>query len=92
MNDGTAGTILLFFRRANVRVSSSETDSAGGVIGGPAGDPKSKLEPEDCWRVCLSVGECESWLTNASADLEKTKPRCWSALVTMWRSRKGTRM
>jgi hypothetical protein len=90
----TAGTMWLLRRRANVRVCSSGTDVAGGVMGGGvAVELKSKPEPEDCWRVCESVGdERESWLTNASADFEKTKPRCWSALVTVWRARDGTRM
>lgn len=89
-----AGTMLLFRRRANVRVCSSGTDCAGGVVGG-GGAPveNSKLDPADCWRVCVSVGEeGDSWLTNASADLEKTKPRCRRALVTVWREREGTRM
>jgi hypothetical protein len=90
----TAGTMLLFRRRANVRVCSSGTDCAGGVFGG-GGVPveNSKLDPADCWGVCVSVGEeRDSWLTNASADLEKMKPRCWRALVTVWRAREGTRM
>ena len=53
----------------------------------------SKPDPEDCWRAWVRVGEeGESWLTNASADLEKTKPRCCKALVTVWRAREGTRM
>jgi hypothetical protein len=88
-----AGTMLLFRRRANVRICNSGTDFAGGVVGGGAPVENSKLDPADCWRVCVSVGEeGDSWLTNASADLEKTKPRCWRALVTVWRAREGTRI
>src|SRR5438874_806801 len=90
----TAGTMLHFRRRANVRVCSSGTDCAGGVIGAAVeGAPKSKLDPEDCRRVCVKVGEDgDIWLTKASADFEKTKPRCWRAFVTVWRAREGTRM
>jgi hypothetical protein len=87
------GTMLLFRRRANVRVCSSGTDCAGGVVGDDVPVEKSKLDPADCWRVCTSVGEeGDSWLTNASADLEKTKPRCRRAFITVWRARDGTRM
>jgi hypothetical protein len=53
----TAGTMLLFRRRANVRVCSSGTDCAGGVFGGAAPAENSKLDPADCWSACVSVGE-----------------------------------
>ena len=96
----TAGTMLLFFRRAKVRICSSGIDLAGGVVGGGAAaaaaaaaageeeeggmDTKSKLDPEDWRRVCVGVGdEGESLLTKASADFEKTKPRCCKAFVTV---------
>src|SRR2546423_13151811 len=73
----TAGTILLFFRRANVRVSSSETDSAGGVIGGPAGGAKTKTEPEECLRGGFRVGGGGRGLTERSAGIGKKETPCW---------------
>ena len=85
----TRGLMLLPFSFLKVRVWSSGTSFAGGVDGVlplPAGD-------EGVLRCCGKVGEDgESCDTKASADCEKTKPRCSRALVTVRRDREGTRM
>lgn len=73
--------MLFCLSLVKVLVWSSGISFAGGVLGGGM----SVLEKKPCgWFPFVAVGEDgDNWETKASADWEKMKPRCSSALVTV---------